>query len=250
MNALAGIAAQVGNPSRLAMLEQLLDGRALTASELARSAGVTPQTASGHLASLGEAGLLHVSSRGRYRYFRLASPRVAELLQALFEVGAGAGNAPAIRTRTGPADARLRELRTCYDHLAGRLAVALTDALVARGFIALGEDGGLLTEAGAGYFGELGLDRDAIHGRSGLVCRPCLDWSERRPHLAGRLGVAFCRHCLESDWVRRRPGTRALDVTPAGRHVFDAILRVPDPSAVSSECASQGRVPAKAESGS
>lgn len=236
INALASIAAQVGNPSRSAMLEQLLDGRALTASELARAAGVTPQTASGHLASLAEAGLLQASSRGRHRYFRLASPAVAGLLQALFEVGDGARDER--RVRTGPADARLRELRTCYDHLAGRLAVALTDALVARGFVDLGEDGGLLTPAGARFFAELGLDPHVVRPdgsrRSGLVretdliCKTCLDWSERRPHLAGRLGAAFLRRCLEADWVRRRPGSRALDVTPAGRRVFDAILRLPD----------------------
>lgn len=242
INALAGIAAQVGNPSRSAMLEQLLDGRALTASELARAAGVTPQTASGHLASLAEAGLLQASSRGRHRYFRLASPAVAGLLQALFEVADGARDER--RVRTGPADARLLELRTCYDHLAGRLAVALTDALVARGFVDLGEDGGLLTPAGARFFAELGLDPQVVRPdgsprsapvreadlvrETDLICKTCLDWSERRPHLAGRLGAAFLRRCLEADWVRRRPGSRALDVTPAGRRVFDAILRLPD----------------------
>lgn len=230
MNSLAGIASQVGNPSRIAMLNQLLDGRSLTASELARASGISPQTASEHLAKLSEVGLLTVVSQGRCRYFRLASPHVAELLQALFRISVHTSDAPAKMLRTGPADEALRELRTCYDHLAGRLAVALTDALVARGFVELTDDGGLLTRDGAAFFEDLGLPVGALQAesgaRAGLVCRPCLDWSERRPHLAGRLGTAFCRHCLESDWVRRIDGTRALSVTTSGRRFFDDILRV------------------------
>ena len=229
INSLAGVASQVGNPSRLAMLNHLMDGRSLTASELARASGISPQTASEHLAKLSEVGLLAVTSQGRCRYFRLASPDVAELLQALFRVSVQSSPASVKQLRTGPADEALRELRTCYDHLAGRLAVALTDALVARGFVKLTEDGGLLTRAGAAFFEDLGLSVDADHtdsgARAGLVCRPCLDWSERRPHLAGRLGAAFCRHCLASDWVRRIDGTRALGVTLSGRRVFDDILQ-------------------------
>lgn len=234
MNALSSIASQLGNPSRMTMLDQLLDGRSLTASELARASNVTPQTASGHLASLVEAGLVEVSSRGRHRFFRLASPAVAELLEALFQVGADVQAVRAPRLRTGPDDERMREMRTCYNHLGGRLAVSLTDAFSARGLVELSEDGGRLTATGSRFFSALGVDEAALGPRSELVCRPCLDWSERRPHLAGRLGAAFCRRCLEADWVRRRPGTRALDVTPAGRIAFDGILRL-DPERVDPE---------------
>jgi DNA-binding transcriptional ArsR family regulator len=212
-SALAETAALIGDPTRAAMLAALLDGRALTAGELAGIAGVTPQTASGHLARLATAGLLAVARQGRHRYHRLASPTVARLLEDLSLLSA----APK-RLATGPRDAQMRLARTCYDHLAGRLAVAITDSLVTRGEIELTSEAGAVTERGEAALARLGLAPAPRRGR--LLCRPCLDWSERRPHLAGLLGAALCARCFELGWVRRREGGRALMVTPAGWQGF------------------------------
>jgi DNA-binding transcriptional ArsR family regulator len=206
--ALAETAAAIGDPARAAMLAALMDGRALTAGELAAAAGITPQTASAHLARLTGAGLLAVAKQGRHRYHRLASPAVARLLEGLSLVGA----APK-RIATGPRDAEMRLARTCYDHLAGRIAVAIADRMARRGEIELSAEGGTVTEAGLRFLSGLGI---APVGGGRLFCRPCLDWSERRPHLAGALGAALCAHCFDRGWVRRREGGRTLLVTPKG----------------------------------
>ncbi|MGG5820966.1 ArsR/SmtB family transcription factor [Falsiroseomonas sp. HW251] len=210
-NALAATAALIGDPARAAMLAALLDGRALSAGELAAAAGITPQTASAHLARLSAAGLVSVARQGRHRYHRLASPVVAGLIEGLLELSA----APR-PVATGPRDAALRRARTCYDHLAGRLGVAIADALVAGGRIELGEEGGAVTEAGAAWLAGFGIALDPAPARGRVWCRPCLDWSERRPHLAGRLGAALCARCFELGWVRRKATGRALEITPAG----------------------------------
>ncbi|GJD48293.1 hypothetical protein OPKNFCMD_1010 [Methylobacterium crusticola] len=218
-SALARTAALVGDPARAGMMAILMDGRARSAAELARGAGIAPQTASGHLAQLTAAGLLTVERQGRHRYHRLASPAVARMLEEIMAVAAGGAGAPGARpVRLGPRDAALREARTCYDHLAGRLAVGMADSMVARGQIELESDGGALTAAGAAFLGGLGVDLDAGEGRRGrrVFCRPCLDWSERRPHIAGVLGAALLRTCLGQGWVRRGEG-RAVAVTPGGR---------------------------------
>lgn len=209
--ALAGIAALIGEPARAAMLAALLDGRALTAGELAAAAGITPQTASGHLARLATGGLLAMERQGRHRYHRLASPEVARVIESLLDLAATAPR----RVSTGPRDAALRQARTCYDHLAGRLGVALADALQARGAIELTPDGGAVTEAGARLLGRFGISL-APTQRGRLICRPCLDWSERRPHLAGVLGAALCTRCFALGWIRRRAGGRSLEITPIG----------------------------------
>lgn len=211
---LAEIAALLGEPARAAMMQALMDGRALTAGELAQAGGITPQTASAHLARLTGAGLLAMERQGRHRYHRLAGAEVARLLESLMAL-AEAPARPAIRT--GPREAALRHARTCYDHLAGRMGVALADALVARGHLELDHDAGRLTEAGAAHLLALGVET-APGGR--LLCRPCLDWSERRPHLAGRLGAALCRHCLERGWLRRVPGSRAVRASPEGARLM------------------------------
>jgi DNA-binding transcriptional ArsR family regulator len=209
--ALAETAALIGDPARATMLAALLDGRALTAGELATAAGVTPQTASGHLARLGTAGLLAVERQGRHRYHRLASPAVARLLEGLMEVS-GAAPRP---VPTGPRERAMREARTCYDHLAGRLGVAIADSLAARGAIELEPDGGAVTPSGEAFLAGLGVaPAPARPGR--LFCRPCLDWSERRPHVAGVLGAALCARCFELGWVRRRASSRTLEITPLG----------------------------------
>jgi DNA-binding transcriptional ArsR family regulator len=215
--ALAETAAALGDPARLNMLAALMDGRALTAGELAGVAGVAPTTASGHLGRLLGAGLLAVEKQGRHRYHRLASPEVARVLEGLMALSAAPseGRPVARAPRTGPRDQAMREARTCYDHLAGRLAVGMADAMVARGQVELSADGGALTEAGAGFLEGLGVAVPVGRGRA--FCRPCLDWSERRAHLAGALGAALCLRCLDLGWVRRVAGSRALTVTPAGR---------------------------------
>ena len=201
------------------MLAAMMDGRALTATELAAHAGVTPQTASGHLAKLVDAGLVAMERQGRHRYHRLASAEVARMLEGIMRVGPAGGV-----VRVGPRDVALRAARTCYDHLAGRLGVALADALVERGHVELSHDGGAVTSGGVAFLESLGLDlatAGAPRSRPGaqrMFCRPCLDWSERRPHLAGAVGAALCQRCFTLGWVRRIEGTRAVAVTPKGRH--------------------------------
>ncbi len=239
-SAFAATAALVGDPARANMLAALMDGRSLTATELARAAGITPQTASGHLARLTEAGLLLVAQGGRHRYHRLASPAVAQMLESIMSVAAGQAVVPQDgRPRAiivGPRDAALRYARTCYDHLAGTLAVAVADRLVERGQIELSADGGVLTENGATFLRELGVPLEADPGRgakagSGRVfCRPCLDWSERRPHIGGVLGAALCRTCFAQGWIRRAGGGgRAVSVTPSGQVAFKRAFDLPAP---------------------
>jgi DNA-binding transcriptional ArsR family regulator len=217
-SAFAATAALIGDPARANMLAALLDGRALTATELASSAGITPQTASGHLARLTEAGLLAMDRQGRHRYHRLASPAVAQMLEGIMSFAGAHDRGPSRPVVVGPRDAALRRARTCYDHLAGRLAVAIADRMLARAQVDFSPDGGALTDAGERFLSDLGVDLGTATGRRGRVfCRPCLDWSERRPHLAGVVGAALCRTCLAQGWLRRLDGTRAVAITPTGR---------------------------------
>ena len=200
-----------------------MDGRALTASELAHVAGITPQTASGHLARMAAAGLLGVEKQGRHRYHRLASPAVAQMIESIMQVASDME--PRRSLSVGPRDAALRAARTCYDHLAGRLGVALADALVAGGYAELANDAGLLTDAGIELLARIGIDVDALLARRGkrsarILCRPCLDWSERRAHLAGAVGAALCAHSFDKGWIRRIDGTRAVAITPKGQRIF------------------------------
>jgi DNA-binding transcriptional ArsR family regulator len=214
----AEVAALVGDPGRASMLHALLDGRALTAAELAKVAGITPQTASGHLSKLAEAGLMAVIRQGRHRYHRLASPNVADMMESIMRVAADVP--PTTRPlRTGPKDRALRQARTCYDHLAGTLAVALADAMIERGFVELSDDAGLVTERGLTFIEALGLN-DASESKTRVFCKPCLDWSERRPHLAGGVGRALREHSFEHGWVKRMSDSRAVAVTPKGQQAF------------------------------
>jgi DNA-binding transcriptional ArsR family regulator len=214
----------LGEPARTAMLLALMDGRARTAGELARCAGVTPQTASGHLSRLCGAGLLDVVRQGRHRYHRLAGAEVAELLESVVEVAATAPAraGPGSRVQVfGPRDAAMRRARTCYDHFAGRLGVTITQALQQRGVIEFDHEAGLLTAAGARVLGDLGIALSPAGRRSARpICRPCLDWSERRPHVAGQVGAAICRHFMQAAYVRRIDGGRTLAITGAGRRAL------------------------------
>ncbi len=214
---IAQVAALVGDPARANMLAVLMDGRALTAGELAFVARVSAPTASAHLAKLLDGRLLSVVAQGRHRYFRLASPLVARMLESIDLVAAI--EAPPRHRPVGPRDTALRQARLCYDHLAGTLGVALADALVAKGHVVLGDDGGEVTASGARFLSALGAEPPAAK-RPRAFCRPCLDWSERRPHIAGALGAAFCAHSFGQGWIRRIEGTRAVAVTPEGRRIF------------------------------
>lgn len=218
----AEIAGLVGEPARAAMLLALMEGRALSAGELARVAGVTAPTASEHLGRMDVAGLLAVERQGRHRYHRLASPAVAAMLESIMAVAGQSVRRPVVRT--GPREAALRLARTCYDHLAGRVAVAVADRMVARGDLELCADGGALTGQGEGFLATIGIDVEAIRTASRgrrTWCRPCMDWSERRPHLAGAVGAAMLDTWLGNGWMRRVEGSRAIQVTPPGRLALD-----------------------------
>jgi DNA-binding transcriptional ArsR family regulator len=225
----AEVAALAGDPARAGMLHALMDGRALTASELARVAGITPQTASTHLARLCVAGLLEVEKQGRHRYHRLASPAVAQMMESIMLVASRTEPSKAKLT-IGPRDAALRAARTCYDHLAGRLGVSLADAMVAKGQVELAKDGGLMTETGMELLAKLGIDVDPMVARSSrggrVLCRPCLDWSERRPHLAGAVGAALCTRSFDQGWIRRIEGTRAVAITPKGQRSYRELFSI------------------------
>ena len=224
---MAEVASLVGEPARAAMLQALMDGRALTATELAAVAGVTPQTASGHLGRLCSSGLVGVLQQGRHRYHRLATPQVAQLLECMMLVAAGT---LAPRVRTGPRDDALRMARTCYDHIAGQLGVGIADAMKQQGLVEVDDDAGILTASGGAFLAKHGINLDSTlekrKTRALPLCRLCLDWSERRPHFSGRLGAELCRHSLALGWVRKRQGSRALDVTPEGKRVFREVFRV------------------------
>lgn len=227
-NRVAEVAAAISEPARAAMLGVLMDGRALTAAELAHVAGVTPQTASTHLARLAQVELIAVAQQGRHRYHRLAGPAVARMLEGLMQHASGQDWVKR-KPRTGPRDEAMRRARTCYDHLAGRLGVAIADALIQRGHIEIEDDAGLITESGERLFARIGLELAGTkkgHLVSRPLCRVCLDWSERRPHLSGRLGAALCRHGFDQGWIRRIDKSRALIVTPKGQTSLKSALGV------------------------
>ena len=208
------IAALVGDPARAHMLSALMDGRALTAGELAYAAGVSPQTTSGHLAKLTEARLLVPRKQGRHRYYRLATPAVGRMIEGIMAVAA---DGPPRHSPPGKFDGALRDARTCYDHFAGRLGVGLADALVERGHVVLADEGGEVTAPGVDFLSAFGLDLAATQQRRRAFCRPCLDWTERRPHLAGAVGAALAQRCFDLRWFERMRDSRALVITPAGR---------------------------------
>lgn len=211
----AKVASLVGEPARANMLAALMDGRALTATELAIEAGVSPATASGHLGKLCRARLLIPAAQGRHRYFRLASPEIARMLESIMVVAAAssAERQPTVVR----VDSKLRHARTCYDHLAGWLGVALADSMVTSGHIVLDDEAGHVTHAGREFLSDFGISATAAQPTRRLYCRLCLDWSERRVHLAGVLGAALLDRLLERRWIRRVPVGRAVEVTRDGR---------------------------------
>jgi DNA-binding transcriptional ArsR family regulator len=211
---IASIGALLADDARASMILTLLGGEAIPAGELARRAGVSPSGASAHLRRLREGGLVTQESVGRHRYFRLASPELAEALESLARV---APVRPVSSFRESEGTRALKHARTCYDHLAGELGVAVVDALVERGVLTRGDAAFVIGDNGARWFGALGIDVDAVAGSRRSFARACLDWSERRPHLAGSLGAAVADVFFARKWIRRLPGGRAVAVTPDGR---------------------------------
>jgi DNA-binding transcriptional ArsR family regulator len=211
---LAHLGEAIGDPSRAAMLIALMGGVARPASELARAAGIAPSTASSHLRQLVRAGLVVGREQGRHRYFALAGPRVAETIERLATLHEG--SPPRVLRH----DDALAVARTCYTHLAGRIAVAFWARAAERGWVRWGDTKVSLSTKGYEELARQGLDVDAS-----LPGSPCLDWTERRPHVSGRLGIALCAALLESGWLKRTPDSRALRVTSRGERGF-AVLGV------------------------
>jgi DNA-binding transcriptional ArsR family regulator len=211
---MAEVASLVGDPARANILAALMGGRALTAGELANAAGVSPQTTSGHLGKLNDGRLIACVKQGRHRYYRIATHRVAEMLEGIMAVVA---DAPPRHRPPSKLDDAMRTARTCYDHFAGKLGVGLTDALCAHGHLALSDDGGEVTDSGVAFFEEFGVDLAMARNRRRIFCRPCLDWTERRPHLGGSVGAVLARRCFDLGWFEHVRDSRALIITKTGR---------------------------------
>jgi DNA-binding transcriptional ArsR family regulator len=207
------IAALIGERARADILTALMANNALTATELSQVAGVTKQTISAHLAKLLDARLLAVEIQGRHRYFRLADPDVAQLLETLMGVAFRSG---AVRARLSPREPALRKARVCYDHLAGDLGVQVYESLQRGKLLSAGASDLALTAAGAAFVRDLGIDLDALTERKRSVCRACLDWSVRRHHLAGALGAALLARFCELGWARRANNSRVVEFSPRG----------------------------------
>jgi DNA-binding transcriptional ArsR family regulator len=217
---ISSVAALISEPSRGRILITLLDGRSLPATELAQRAGITCQTASSHLAKLTEGGLLQVIAQGRHRYYRIANARVAELLESM------ARFAPRKETCRPEPKSLIEIARTCYNHLAGSLGVRMTEAIVAQGLLReVGRDY-QLTKKGAQWFFDFGIDIEDLRKSGRVFARQCLDWSERRNHLAGVLGSAMARNLFELGWIERVRESRAVRITDFGGRELKRLLGV------------------------
>jgi DNA-binding transcriptional ArsR family regulator len=218
---LASTAALIADPGRAAMLTSLLAGRALTAGELARAAAVSPQSASMHLSQLLGGGLVMVAQDGRHRYFQMASAEVAHAVEAL-----GVISSPRKRKPVGE-DSAIGYARTCYDHLAGSIAVRLAESFEHKGYLVSSAGGNRqyeLTRAGQQFLKHWSIDVDAVRLKRRQFAGRCLDWTERRDHIAGALGAAICQRLLELRWIRRDPNSRIVRVTPLGRRELDGLI--------------------------
>ena len=218
---IVGIAALIGDHARAEVLTALLADRALTATELAAVAGVTKQTVSAHLAKLVGAKLVAVKQQGRHRYFRLADADVAQLLESLMGVAFRTG---AVRVRSSPREPALRQARVCYDHLAGEVGVRIYESLVRKRALVPATDGLELSAEGCRFFRKLAIDTDALAAQKRAFCRACLDWSERRHHLAGALGAALLARIIELGWAKRAKDSRVVSLTPHGQQALARIL--------------------------
>ena len=224
---IALIGSLIGDPARANMLTALTGGKALTATELAGTAGITVQTASSHLAKLEAGGLIAQRKQGRHRYFTLADDDVGLMIEGLMGFAAYRGFT---RHRTGPKDPALRKARVCYNHLAGDYGVRMLDSLVAEEVIAGVGDALRLTSSGEGKMTALGIDLAALTRSRRPLCRACLDWSERRSHLSGSLGQALLTLFLDKGWAKREPDSRAIRFTGTGEKEFAKLFPLPQPS--------------------
>jgi DNA-binding transcriptional ArsR family regulator len=216
---IAKTAAMMGDPARSNMLMALMSGMALTSNELAREAGITPSTASGHLSQLEESGLVTGRKQGRYRYYKLANVDVAHAVEALVTVAARAGH---LRTRPGPKNDAMREARTCYDHIAGRAAVELFERWLESGMLQWKGSEVCVSQSGREKLGQIGIDvRQMEHLRRPL-CRTCIDWSERRHHLGGSIGAAVLSKVIEHGWASRVESSRTIRFRRGGEQLFVA----------------------------
>ena len=220
---IALVASLVGDPARCNMLTALMSGRALTASELAQEAGVTPQTASSHLAKLEAGGLVEPEKQGRHRYYRLTGPDVAGVLEGLMGLAARVGH---LRIRTGPKDPALRHARVCYDHLAGELGVQMLDAMTRRQFVRRNKNEISLTTEGEKFVAKkLQIDLAEIEHARRPLCKTCLDWSARRSHLAGTLGAAILSRLYELKWASPLPRQPHRQLYPQWREAVFGVVR-------------------------
>ena len=215
---LAGLAALIGDPARARMLTAVMSGTALTATELALEAGVAASTASAHLARLTEGQILAIEKQGRHRYFRLYDAEIAEMLEELMGIASRRGP----RRRTGPADPALRVARVCYDHLAGERGVWLLDRLRERRLI----DGFEVSGDAGPFFTRFGIDVSSLAKLRRPLCRPCLDWSERRHHLGGALGAAILGRIFALRWARRELDSRAVVFSAGGERSLKRLFVV------------------------
>ena len=209
---LTSMASLLGDKTRARMLMTLMDGRAWTATELALAGGVSASTASSHLQRLVRSGVLEIRRQGRHRYFRIASPEHARAIEGLTTLAPSDGHV----MRAGPGDPQLRSARVCYDHLAGAAGVKLLERLYAVGIVAGDDDTPILTPKGRAWCARAGLQLDRFNGGSRPLLRTCLDWSERRSHVAGALGAAILERLLDLRYARRVRGSRALVLSPRG----------------------------------
>ena len=220
---IAQIATLIGDSARSKMLIALMGGKALTATELATEAEITAQTASSHLAKLAESQLLTVQKQGRHKYFQLAGRQIAELLETLLNVSAGIEHS---RVITGPAQPELRRSRICYDHLAGELGVNLLDSLHQRGYLHSLQQELVLSADGESLFKALGADLPTLSNKRRPLCKNCLDWSERRHHLAGSLGQWVLDDILNKDWASKDLDSRVIRFSASGLKTFKKIYQI------------------------
>jgi DNA-binding transcriptional ArsR family regulator len=218
---IARIASLLGDPTRSLVLTALMTDRALTATELSNVANVSKQTISGHLAKLLAAGLVTVEQQGRHRYFRLAGEDIAQLIESLMGVAFRTGS---VRLVSSPRDPAMRKARVCYDHLAGECGVMVHESLWRMKAFVPARDGLSLSRRGIAWFHRLGIDTRQIATQRRAFCRPCMDWSERRQHMAGALGAALLTRIFELRWAKRSAGSRVVSFSPNGERAFLALL--------------------------
>ncbi|CAM1345495.1 ArsR/SmtB family transcription factor [Tenacibaculum amylolyticum] len=217
------IAALIGDKARAIMLWNLLDGRAYTATELANCAEISLQSASNHLAKLLQKNILSVAKQGRHRYYKFSSPEVAQVIESMASLLSLQKDYKQIKQ---PKASSFTYARTCYHHLAGEVGVKITNALCAKGIISLENENFVLSDFGIQWFTKLGIQVEILQQQKRSFAHPCLDWSERKYHLAGALGDAFFYFMLQEDWFRKHKNSRSLTLTAKGKQQLKVLLDI------------------------